>query len=101
MSKCEKCGGKGYIEVEDVTVYPKTLTRMICTECEQKPMTNLERIQKMTVEEMAEFLNEFENEDICINCLINVVYKHDIACSVEKCNIAMINWLNSECEVAE
>ena len=56
-------------------------------------MTNLERIQKMTVEEMAEILfssctESIENNELCYDS------------NDKKCVQCVTNWLNSECEVS-
>jgi len=52
-------------------------------------MTNLERIQKMNVDEMARILFSSCTEHICCEF------------KPETCQQCVTNWLNSECEVIE
>lgn len=57
-------------------------------------MTNLERIQNMNVEEMAEILFSPCTEEIGGN---ELCYE----CTQESCSKCVINWLNSEYEVSD
>ena len=58
-------------------------------------MTNLERIQKMNVVEMAEFLSETTSCDFCkIQC-----DDKQFCPSLSSCGYRLKCWLNSECEV--
>jgi hypothetical protein len=55
-------------------------------------MTNYERIKNMSVEEMAEFLEE--NNDICCFCVL----KDNDVCNDEDCKYFIKQWLGTEVE---
>ena len=54
-------------------------------------MTNLDRIQKMTVEEMARILFSFPHDEI-------LKVKTSNGSGIDLLDV--VNWLNSECEVS-
>lgn len=60
-------------------------------------MTNLERIQKMNVEEMAELFDKIKYCGTLI--YTETSSKQCIGCSEPFCTNATINWLDLECEV--
>lgn len=55
--------------------------------------TNRDKLNKMTNEELAEFLNKIANE----NCLVCTFAKLD-ACPVTDCENGILQWLNQENE---
>lgn len=82
-------------------------SKPICNSCRDYnkflPMTNVDRIHSMNIEELAEFIiNNCDNpvsennEDMCDYC---EKYEDKAAkCDKESCKKAIVNWLQSEVE---
>lgn len=86
MRKCDKCGGKGYILVDDFISLPNMLKPVICPSCsdniEEVKQTNADKIRSMNDEELAKLLTRITND-----AQLNVG---------AKCNYQWDEWLQSE-----
>ena len=60
---------------------------------EKKKLTNYEKIKNMTIEEMADFINNI-TECSCCNNLIS----REVCCNEENCKKNKLLWLKQECE---
>lgn len=77
--RCKKCGS--WIVSGD-----------LCEDC--KPMTNGDKIRAMTDEELAEFIDIYNIEDICKTRCAVVNYQDCIGC--ENCKGNILLWLKQE-----
>jgi hypothetical protein len=67
----------------------------LCEDC--KPMTNADRIRQMTDEELAEFIDIYDIEDICrTRCAKTGEARERCMCYGEQCVNNILQWLKRE-----
>lgn len=95
MRKCDKCGGKGYILVDDFISLPNMLKPVICPSCsdniEEVKQTNADKIRSMSNDELMKYLS---NALACSGCE-RITGK----CGLKEgigCDSHLLKWLQSE-----
>ena len=67
----------------------------LCEDC--KPITNADRIRQMTDEELAEFIDIYDIEDICrTRCAKTGEARERCMCYGEECKWNIMQWLKQE-----